>query len=648
MALGNGLLNRPLNGNLRRQEPPNVLRKRDPVPVSQVDLYENNPSGNLLKGMDLQDFLPRLQQTVIADMTAMDVFRENRLAIIQQHAGCYYGPGGTDYEVPLPLISTYLEIHSRALIPKEPRVFLSTFDEAMDPAVDAMMNWENDFFEEIELGETLRRVVFDALISEGRVKVCLTMPETAVSGYDMEVGQPYIYHIDDDDWIEDMRAKSSKDRTYYGHKYRVPLEVARDIFDKKIHASDPSDSIRGIDKVFTVGAGNTHRDEIEDYVDLWEIHYIRKGLIFTLLDDGGLPGDSKKHLLRVRKYIGPKSGNCLSLAYGIVPGNIRGHSPCMKLLPLHLAANRSYRKLIDTADNYKEVLAVRGGAMSGDGKAIKEAKHMEIINSDNPQDARPLKFNAPPPELGLFVQDLRSAFDFMGGGLATLGGRNQMANTATQEKILNANAGSGLQDMQSTTTTFIARSVRIMNWYLWYHPTNQYPSKKKIPGLEETFSRVLYPYNDQLPSHKILLEAHELMRKGPMPRIKVDPYSLSHMTPGEKNQFVTMILAEMAPYAALLAEQGVYVNWSEVLKLKAILGDEPLVNKMFKFQGNPQQMVEGQPDEGGQEGPGLNKDISVKPAQTERTYNRISSGGAGQQKADMQNQWMSLAAKPQQ
>ncbi len=465
------------------------------------------------------------------------------------------------------------------------------------------------------------------------------MPEVAEGGYGLTAGQPCMYQIDEDDWMEDMKARSYKDRTYYGHRYTVPLEVAKDILDKKLTATEYSDIQGGIEKMWTLSAGTNRKEDIEDFVDLWELHLCRKGIILTVRDDNGLPGSRKKDILRVRKYVGPKMGNCLSLGFGTVSGNLRSLSPCMILLPLHLAANRSYYKVIDTADNYKEILAVRGGAMASDGKAITQANHMSVVSCDDPAAAKPARFNLPPAELQLFVQDLRSAFDFMGGGLATLGGRGAMTGTVGQEKILNQNAGSGLGDMQATTVSFMSRAFKILNWYLWYHPTNQYPSRKMIPGLNESFSRVLHPYNEELPSHQALMDVGALMRQGPMPRIKVDPYSLIHMTPMEKSQFITQVMAEMAPYAAIAAQQGVYVDFPEVLKLKAVLGDIPELNKTFKFQGKPES------EEGGGEKSGLNKEVSAKPAATERTYNRISSGGSQRdQNADMQRQLMSASA----
>ncbi len=610
--------------------------------MAREGVYENNPSGDLAKGID-DEFLGRLNRKMMADSQAIDHFRLIRTEITRQQVGSYYGLGGTDYEVPLPLITTFLNIHSKALVPKEPRVSLSTFDEAMDPAVDAMMNWQNDWYEEIDLAETYRRVVHDALIMEGRLKICLLMPEIAEAGYRQQAGQPTFQHIDEDDWCEDMKARHYKDRTYYAHSYFVPLEIARDIFAKrKLEATNPSDLLRGDYQSWTISAGTERQEDIEDFIKLWEVHLIRKGIILTIKDDNGYPSTSKKDILRVRKYVGPRSGNCISLSFYTVSGNLRGLSPASILMPLHLAANESYRKLITTASNYKAIVPIRGGLMTADGKAVKEANHMDIIAADNANEINEKRFNLPPAELQLFVQDLRSAFDFMGGGLATLGGRGAQTGTVGQEKILAANAGAGVSDMAQTTTAFITKASRILNWYLWYHPTNEYPSRKQLPGLNDTFGRVLYPYNDELPSHEDLVAVQALMREGPMPRIKVDPYSLTHMTPSEKSQFLSSIVAETAPYAAIGQQQGVFFDFAEWLNLKSILGDEPLVKKLFKFQGKPVQ------PEGGEDA-GLNKEVSAKPPETKRTYERISSGGGQRdQMADMRSQMMAASANGQQ
>lgn len=608
------------------------------------DPYENNPSGDLLKGFD-NAFFARLAETVRADRKATEPFRNNLRAFTLQHVGSYYGEGGLGYEVPLPLLTTYLNTYSRSLVPKEPRISLVTFDEKLMPAVDAMENWQNDYFEEIDLGDTLRRVVHDGLMSEGRIKVDLMPPEVAEGGYGYEAGQPYLCSIDEDDWVCDMEARNYKDITYWGYRYFIPLEVAQDILDKKLHATDPEDHNEdGGDKMWKIGAGLSRRDRIEDFVELWCIHLKRKGLVLTLRSVDGLPGTTKKDVLRVRKYIGPKWGNIINLGFGTVSGNLRPLSPIMTMMPLHLAANRSYRKLIETADNYKSILPVRGGAMGKDGKAIKQAGHMEIINCDAPQEVNEKRFNLPPPELQLFVQDLRAAFDVIGGGIKAMSGGGPSAPTATQEKIVQGNAQGSVSDLADTTRAFIGKVVRTLDWYLWYHPTNVYKTVKKIPGYELPIQRELHPYNDELPSHQALIDAQALMREGPMPRIRVDPYSLTHMSPAERSQFVTQIMAEAAPYAAIMAQQGFFPDFSEWLGLKAKFGDEPAIKKLFSFKGAPQP----QGEEGGGDAAGLNKEVSGKPAETTRNYTRQSSANPqAQAQSQMQNQLMSMSANGQ-
>lgn len=606
------------------------------------DLYENNPSGNLLKGIDLG----RLSQAVKADRMGLEPYRANRMEFVRQHVGSYYGHGGTHYEVPLPLVSTYLSTYSRALVAKEPRVSLSTFVKSAMPAVDAMQSWLNDHFEEIDLGDPLRRAVFDALVSEARIKVCLTMPELAEAAYGSEAGQPGVYTIDEDDWVCDTRARCEREWSYCGHSYRIPLKVAKDIFRKRnLTASEPTDHNRddGLEKIFTVGAGlRANKDELEDHVELWEIHVKgRFDVVLTLLDHDGIPSPDRKGLLRVRRYLGPKGGNVYSLGYGTVPGNLRPVSPVMGLMPLHLAINRSYRKLIDTADNFKAVPVVRSGSTGGDGKALKNARHMEMIATDNPADVGEVVFNRPSAELERFTAGMMAAFDQIGGGLRALSGAGVSAPTATQEKLVGMRASAGVGDLQDTTVAWVGRAVRGLCWYLWNHPENVYTTSKKLPGLADTMMRQLHPDNDELPNHPDVVASGGLRREGPLPRIKVDPFSLQHLGPTEKSQLVSAILAEFAPYGSIMASQGVVIDVAEALKLKAKYHDEPDLLKVFKDQGPPEPAV----GEAAGEGATLDKDQPMRPAQTERTYNRISTaGGEREQTADRMKELMAASA----
>jgi hypothetical protein len=130
------------------------------------------------------------------------------------------------------------------------------------------------------------------------------------------------------------------------------------------------------------------------------------------------------------------------------------------------------------------------------------------------------------------------------------------------------------------------------------------------------------------------------MREGPLPRMKVDPFSLQHLSPAEKSQLVSAILAEFAPFASIMASQGVTLDVAEALKLKARYHDEPDVLKVFKDQGPPEPQGEGG------EGATLDKDRAMQPAKTERTYNRISTaGGEREQGADRMKAMMAAATE---
>ena len=553
--------------------------------------------------------LERLCTAIGAARKSLEYFRRERKEAVDQIAGMHYAEGGVSQPVMVNLLGMFMQIMSRSLVAKNPTVMLSTFDVAQKKSVSVMEGHVKDELEEMDFAGKMREVVSDGLVSIGILKVGIASPiNAAESAWELEAGETYAEVIDLDDWVCDMYAKSFDQCSFMGHRYRVPVALANKMFQPKdpLTGEPISDTnADGDDRIGVIGRGNSSKEEFEEQVDLWEIYLPRHKLIVTLRDDAGMP--SGKNPLKVQKWIGPPEGPYHILAYGDVPGNLMPKAPAMDLIDLHLAVNRSYRKLTRQTDRQKSVLPLRGALMDTDGQRVQQAADGEIVQADNADAAKEVTFGGPNQAVFLMAQHLKELFDFVGGNLSLLGGRAAQSRTATQDKMLNENASAGVVDLQETTVAFIRRVVKALCWYDWFHPQKVMETQwapKSLP--EQPMTRRSGPED----------------RKGPMPKVKVDPYSVAASTPQMRLQFINGVVQQVTPMLPLLKEQGINFNVSAYLDRVGRYGDEPDIADIFEFTSMPDAP---QPARGGDGG---GDETQKMPANTTRTYERRNFGGA--------------------
>jgi hypothetical protein len=208
-------------------------------------------------------------------------------------------------------------------------------------------------------------------------------------------------------------------------------------------------------------------------------------------------------------------------------------------------------------------------------------------------------------------------FELVGGNLSVIGGRSTEARTLGQEKILNENAAGGVAALSTAYLGFVQGTVEALLWYFHHHPTKVMESHyapPSLPGLGVT--RRVYPAGGAAPPGA-------MRRAGPPPHVKIDPYSLARQTPQSRLQFITQTVTTLAPLMQLLAQQGKLPNMDVLLSLMAKYGNEPDLVNIFGLTVPPQGGPGGDTGGGG----------AVQPAATERTYNRVSSGGGQNDKA---------------
>lgn len=560
------------------------------------------------------------------DRLALARFRTNRTAMVREYMGNNWNDDGTGREVPVNLISLYASIMGRNLMPNNPRVLLSTFDQRQKPAVKAMQRWDNDTIIRMDLKNTLQRIVLDGLFSIGIGMVALATPgDAAMTGWRQKAGGVFVDRVSLDDFVFDTHAQDFRECAYMGHRVRVPLEVVHESkmygkYRKDVTAQyDRPYNIEGDQRLQTLGRGiyGPTVQEIEDYVDLWIVHVRRHGVIVTIPDDGmsGPRAMPNGEALSEKAWLGPEMGPYHVLSYGVVPDNAMPLAPIQNLVDLHRATNNCFRKLIRQGQRQKGITFVQGQA-NDDGTRVMNANDGDIIKVDNPQGVSVKDFGGPNQALTLLAQSLKDTFDFMAGGLSLMGGLGPQSKTLGQDKMLNENSSQSVKYMQDTTVGFTSDVLTAMNWYWWYDPHSIMVSQDHIGG-GMTVTTAVTPQ----------------MRQGPMPEVMCDPYSLQHDTPQGKLQFLNQMVATVQPMMALLQQQGIFFDINFWLQKVAEYGNSPDLGQMFTIR--TPQPAQGGPDQSGAPSVG-------GPAETTRNYVRRSLGQDTQ--GNRQNDMMNMAS----
>jgi hypothetical protein len=549
--------------------------------------------------------------------------REIRTDMVRACAGPYWGADTVPQQSqPINLLSLYDQVYGSLLVPKNPRVMLSTFDKSSKPIISAEETWANKYIEDINLANTIQRVVRDAFYSFGVCKVALATPaDSANTAWSIGAGDVMIEPVDPDDFVCDVHARDKRNFGFVGHRFRVPLEVVRQSKEygkgrKQLEATDDKlFNLEGDERISVMGRGYyADTEEYEDFIDLWEIYLPRHKVIVTLADDYIAGAEDKKageygaRALKVQRWIGPDCGPYHILGYKMIPGNWCPKGPMQDLYDLHLAINNICRKVIEQARRSKHVTFVAGGA-DADGKRLIECNDGDVVRIDNPESLKHIVTDQPDQMIGQLMEQLGGHFNKLAGNLDILAGLGPQSKTATQDTMLNANSSRGVTDMQDITISYTADILRAAIWFHHHHPTKTMKSKFALPGLPQ-FSIV----RQVTPQQRAQASWDDI-------DIKIDPYSMQHQTPQMRlamlNQVVTTVVI---PQLQTLQAQGVAFDMNAFLKKIAKYMDMPDLEEIITMREPPeQQSSQGPSDQMG------------APAQKKTEITRRSVGGDSQQ-----------------
>jgi hypothetical protein len=520
--------------------------------------------------------------------------RQVMVEMVRDYAGPYWGAEWqAGYQTqPINILGLYTSITLRGLISKNPRVMLSTFVPQAKPVVAAMEEWFNNHVEKINFSKTLRRIFLDMMFVMGIAKVGITNPmDSIMSGRVLKAGEPFVDRIDLDDYVYDIHARDISE-SWQGHRFRVPLDLAKKFFGKKAADLEASDdrlfNAEGDERINVLGRGMYgDNDEYRPMVDLWEIYLPWEGLVVTLRDEclGGPSagvasakmGEYKARALKQQRWLGPPRGPYHTKSFITINGNAMGKGPLQDIWDMHGSVNNLARKLIEQGRRQKQVLMVRGGA-DADGNRVIKTNDGEATRVDNPQDINQVEFGGPNNQIFVLMNDLIQRASWVGGNLEVRGGLSPQGKTATQENILNSNSQGVDVDMQATAVDFTAEICESLLWFHHHHPENRMLAPWAPKGLPEmAVTRVVGP------EHRVQVPWEQL-------HLKVDPYSMTHQTPQQRMASLMQVLQTvLVPLAPVAAQAGRQLDFDTLLAKIGKYLDDPDFEEIMSGQAPPPQ-----------------------------------------------------------
>ena len=550
--------------------------------------------------------LMRLKKAFEESERRLRPFRDEREFFVQQFAGSHFGQQESKIDrVPMNVIDQLVTVYTTSLVSDNPRVSVSAPRNPVALAKEAMRLEKATDQVLIDQGieGKIKQWVQDAMFSIGIAYSGIKYAGTTdlEDGGDLvTVTEPFVARIDLDDFAFDVGANRWGEVAWAGHCERVPVEsvVEAPDFDERakreVKPMETGHRLSETNRVDELAFGRRRGSEYQPYTDVLTFWLRRENLIVKV------PRSFERALVAF-EYEGTDIGPYDMLNYGLVPNSIMPRSPVAGLVDLHELMNDLFRQSADQALRQKTIAAVTD---DDDGQRITKAEDGEGIKVKNPNAVRELRFGgADPANLSMILQ-LREMFSQFAGNLDLLAGIAPQSATASQDRLLSQNASQRMQALQRDTVNFLESVIRKVMWYEWTDPVRERTISVEAPG-------------------KIVLSVPWNMdtRRGDFLdfNFQVDPYSMQHRSPNEKlNMMMQVFGSFIAPQVGMFAQQGVQINYRELLRKVAKLGNVPELEEIIQVAGvdaGTQPLVAGT-------GP----EVAGKPAQTTREYIRRSEG----------------------
>jgi hypothetical protein len=545
--------------------------------------------------------LQKLRKAVTNSLCELEIFRENRMAAYRQFVGAHYSNDGTADKVPINLVKLAAEVVARNLAATTPRALVTANRRDLKAVANAFSLALNKVLEWTRIEEDLQTWVFEAIFSPfGILKVSLDVAEyVEIDGEAIAAGRPKVEPVLFHDWVHDMSASNLRNCAFYGHRFLMDKEEAREnpLFDASGKEYLQTFKDRGWDKEGDTDTQTLSRqknpfgEDYRDMVELWELYLPLEQLVVTIphLDYQGPP-------LRVVEWTGPEEGPYHFLYFTPVPGNTTPLPPVSMWRDLHELANALFNKLGRQAERQKTV-GVAPSSMQQDVTRLMDAADGQVITGDivTSQQFGEVKTGGIDESNNNFFRQVRDLFNWQAGNIEALAGLAPQSGTLGQDQMLSQSASHLIQGMQDKVKYAAASVMKSAGWFLWHDPAGEVPIEFRVQGSQETQPALWTPERRNGDWYDYA--------------ISIEPFSMRSKSPEEQLTFVMDFFDRLGAMLPVMQQQGVVPNIEAMIKLVAQLTNLPQLLDLVIF-------TQGQLEPTGEP--------TSMPSTTTRKYERVS------------------------
>jgi hypothetical protein len=566
-----------------------------------------------------------LYKSVEASYRGLEPFRNLNARLIREYAGPAYGESEQKRKY-LNMTAQLVDAYTMLLAANRPKAEVTTRYQSLQPYARHFSIGLNNLISEIGLEYTLRRWVLDAFFNVGVLKVHLKNAGDIQFEKNiwMDPGTPFASNVSLDNFVYDMGARTWGEVRWAGDMYRVPLEDIKKGVEIGMYDPEVAKDIVATSKFyvqqnrveeFSKGA----ELDLDDYlpmVDLADIWVARDKKIYTFVVDKRSTFCIKKAPLAVMDWEDPECGPYHILGFSDVPDNIMPVGPAVHMDELDRLINSIIRKQARQAMRQKNhIIYSPQGAETA--KRMQKSPDGGMFQGD-PSTVAPMAEGGANAVNQQFLWDCLNLWNQMSGNVEAMLGLSAQSETVGQEQLLHDASNRRVGAMQSRVLDGTRRLLKSLAFLLWQDEFKEIVGTMTVEGTDYTYEATWKPGD----------------REGNFLdyNFDVNVYSMIYRPPVQQAEAMLGILDRMAPYGQMLQAQGGAPDFARITSDLADLLDAPKLRNWITF--NMPSLPEGEPS------------TSVKPANTTRTYERVSrsTGPTGQGKyAQASQQWSSMA-----
>lgn len=542
-------------------------------------------------------------------------FRADRIEVLREFNGFYYGEESTPDRVPINTIQIGATVYHRKNSVRRPQALITTrYRELKSSAAEFRLS-VNQYLKQIRIEEPLNEAVWEGLFQLGMVKVAV----------DPDTGDVYVESIPFEDVILDMAAKKWDKMCYIGNRYRMPLEWVRENprFDKQLRkaaqptAGDMTSGQRREELAQRIAIGQSRPEEYTEYVELVDLFVTNERQVVTYL------ADTPSEALDVMDWEGPefnRFGPYRALKYIESPGNIMPIAPVQSWRDLHVALNQMVNKSIRQMERQKTILACPPG-MDDDVNRLLESSDGDAVGlNEDPERYQEKRMGGADNQTLGSIGYVKNLTNYIQGNTDMLAGSGTASDTVGQDQMLLQSAGAMVEDMQYRTMEFVRDVITDVAWWMWTDQTGYVDVAQPIPGSNQM----------------VTLRWDAKRRAGEFfdYNLDVEPYSISGRTPQQQLQsLMTVVRDVMLQAAPDMQAAGIMTDWEKVLKLIADYGNLPELGDVVVYRGG-EQHPEPTPRAGSGRKPPSQKQQKPRPGRPAKNpdmefYKQMTSASAG-------------------